>query len=96
MKFNDNPDFYSEIGRRVCLALCDLGIVNVAAIAENLRRVHPTENVYDIESAVLGYATLIGAPILFERLLSGERPASEHNRGLVIEIVEGHPDGLPN
>jgi hypothetical protein len=60
------------------------------------RRVHPTENVYDIERAVLGYATLIGAPILFERLLSGERPASEHNRGLVIEIVEGHPDGLPN
>jgi hypothetical protein len=96
MRFNDNPAFYATIGDHVSRALHDSGIVNVAAIALELRRQAPSENIYDIERAVLGYATLIGAPVVFERALTGgfDEPVWDDNDGLLIEIVEGDPGTL--
>lgn len=96
MKFNNTPAFHAIISRKVGQALHDRGIVNVAAIAEGLQQQAPSENVYDIERAVLGYATLIGAPVLFERALTGDfdEPAWEGNEGLLIEILEGDPGAL--
>lgn len=95
MKFN-NPAFYAAIGHKVSQALHDGGIVNVAAISQDLRRQTPSENIYDIERAVLGYANLIGAPVLFERGLSYgfEEPGCEGRGALFIEFVEGNPDTL--
>ena len=96
MKFNNDPALSLAISREVTQTLKETGIVNVAAIAAALRERVPSEDVYHIEHAVLGYATLIGAPVLFERALSrgfDEAPWPEGG-GLIIEITEGDPDGL--
>ncbi|RLP26313.1 hypothetical protein [Mesorhizobium sp. YM1C-6-2] len=96
MKFNNNPAFYTAVSHQVSRALHEFGIVNVAAIAASLRRQTPSENVYDIERAVLGYANLIGAPILFDRALGGgfDKPGRGESRGLLVEFFEGDPDAL--
>lgn len=90
MKFNTTADFRAELGRKVTDALYEHGIVNLAAIAVDMQRQHPWENLFDIEHAILGYANLLGAPVVFERKLSAafEGRAGDSNQGLLLEIIE--------
>jgi len=96
MKFNNDPALSLAISREVTETLKETGIVNVAAIAAALRKHVPSGDVHHIEHAVLGYATLIGAPVLFERALSPESDEAPwpESGGLIIEFTEGNPDAL--
>ncbi|HWK68882.1 MAG TPA: hypothetical protein VNS34_28495 [Rhizobiaceae bacterium] len=97
MKSSSDQSLRQDIIHKVQQALYEQGIVNIAAIAEVLQQRYPAQEAIELEKLVLGHASLISAPVIFDRTLSRlERTIGDDDQGLIIEIVEGDPDSLAN